>query len=74
MITFEEARQVFLDATGFVTQSRGRRGPDRYVVVPLSPPWRRVFNDTVQTVTFDGAVEVIHYDRRVLGSWPVVGA
>jgi hypothetical protein len=71
---FEEARQVFLDATGFMTRSKGFVGPDRYIVVPLSPPWEVVYNDTVQTVTFDGAVEAIHYDRVTMGSWPTVGA
>jgi len=74
MITFEEARKAFTDLTGFQTLSRGAEGPDRYIVVPLSPPWEPVYNDSVQTVTFDGVVETIPFDRFTMMTWPRVGA
>ena len=74
MVTFAEARKAYTLATGFPTQSHGLEGPEFYIVVPLSPPFEVVYNDTVQIVGKDGTVGTAHYDRDVMGFWPRVEA
>lgn len=74
MLTFEEARQAFTDATGYPTEPHGVEGPDRFIVVPLAPPWQITYNDTVQVVTKLGEVRAERYDRTLMRAWPQVHA
>jgi hypothetical protein len=72
MLTFDQAREVFTRTTGYATEPHGIEGPDRYIVVPVIPPWPMTYNDSVQIVTKSGHVEQEHYDREVMGAWPAV--